>query len=108
MNVGFNDFILAVKNYDSIMVSMPVPDTEVTKDSLPTLYKLFLTISTLLKDDDPDLFSFINEKWESVGEDEQLRLVKLVNEGNKGVFFNEDDEFDTGKDDLFYEDLQKV
>lgn len=81
MNIELNDFILAIKKYEDIMLSMPVPEANITHENIPELYKIFLTVSTLIRDYDDDFVKLINDKWESLDFNEKLSLVEMVNEG---------------------------
>jgi len=85
MNIEINDFILAVKKYEDILLSMPVPDTDVDYENMPQIYKIFLTVSVLIRDYDEDFMKLINNKWESMDFDEKLNLVVMVNEGTPEV-----------------------
>jgi hypothetical protein len=82
MNTEESDFILAVKNYENIVLSMPIPDVMISPTGVPEVYKIFLTISTLIRDYDVDFIKLIDEKWKTLDINEKMELLDMVNEGN--------------------------
>lgn len=79
MNIKQNDFVLAIRNFEEIRLSAPTPNNPLDDNNIPELYKLFLTISLLIKDYDPDLFEFINKKWHEVSYEEKRHLLEMIN-----------------------------
>lgn len=79
MNLQDNDFILAIRNYEDIVLSLPVPTKDLTLDNIPELYKIFLTISMLIRDYDEDLIELLYKKWQSYDKDEKIKLLHSLN-----------------------------
>ena len=79
MNVQNNDFILAIRNYEDIVLSIPIPTHELTVSNIPELYKLFLTISMLIRDYDGDLIDLLHSKWDNYDTDEKIKLLYSLN-----------------------------
>lgn len=79
MNLQDNDFILAIRNYEDIVLSIPMPTNELTIDDIPELYKIFLTISMLIRDYDEDLVTLLHKKWEAYDRDEKIKLLHSLN-----------------------------
>jgi len=79
MNLNDNDFILAIKNYEDIVLSIPMLADDATIDELPELYRIFITISSLLRDYDEDLIKLIHNKWNKMDKAYKTKLVALLN-----------------------------
>lgn len=104
MNLQENDFILAIKNYEDIVLSMPVLSKEVALNDLPELYRLFITISVLLRDYDAELIDLLHKRWEDINEKYKLKMLEVLNEVVRDektdvcVLYNKDSEAKNGID----------
>ena len=77
MNTHDNDCIIAIKNYEDIVLSLPLLNENVDLKELPELHKIFLTICILLRDYDQELISLINKKWGIITDEEKIKLLNL-------------------------------